>query len=157
MARGQSGALNLNVNGPLSNQNLGLIHAATQLTISSSGLNNQNGSLLVSAIALDFGAATGDLYNQGGEISSAQSYALAGRTLDNSTGDLISNGQLTLDADTLINQNCLLSGWQGLNVSGASLNNCNTGTLCSRGDDVNVNLRGHCSTVSTAPWSASKP
>jgi filamentous hemagglutinin len=156
-------ALNVKVDGLLSNQNQGRITSVTQLTINSAGLNNQNGSLLGSAIALDFGTATGDLNNQGGlintdgqlsithlrdlnnqngEISSGQSFTLAARTLDNSAGDLISNGQLTLNADTLINQNGLLSGWQGLSVTGGSLDNRNTGTLSSRSGDVNVSLRG---------------
>jgi filamentous hemagglutinin len=156
-------ALNLKIDGQLSNQNTGRITAVTQLTIYSAALNNQNGTLFGSAIAVDFGTATGDLNNQGGlittdgqltithlrdlnneggEISSAQSFSLDARTLDNSAGDLISNGQLTLNADTLINQNGLISGWQGLSVTGGSLDNRNTGTLSSRNGDVNVSLRG---------------
>nr|WP_234016597.1 hemagglutinin repeat-containing protein [Pseudomonas palleroniana] len=151
----------LNIDGRLTNRDQGLLNAGTTLTLNSAALDNQAGSLLGSAIALDFGSATGDLNNtgglittagnlsinhlrdltnQGGELSSAQTLNLSGRTLNNSNGKLISNNLLVLNADNLINQNGLMSGWQGLTVSGANLDNRNSGTLSSRYGDLNATL-----------------
>ncbi|WP_439863550.1 hemagglutinin repeat-containing protein [Pseudomonas antarctica] len=153
----------LNVAGQVVNRDKGLINAAGTLMLNSAALDNSGGSLLGSAIALDFGAATGDLNNtgglittagnlsinhlrdltnSGGELSSAQTLNLNGRTLNNSNGQLISNNLLVLKADTLINQNGLMSGWQGLTVSGANLDNRNNGTLSSRYGDLNATLTG---------------
>ncbi|WP_454834639.1 two-partner secretion domain-containing protein [Pseudomonas lini] len=155
--------LDLNLNGLLTNQSQGLINATTGLTINSSGLSNQNGSLLGSAIAIDFGAATGDLNNSGGlittagllslqhlrdlsnqngEISSSQSFDLASRALDNSGGKLISSNLLTVNADTVLNQGGLISGWQGLSLTSNSLDNRNKGTLSSHDADVAVTVNG---------------
>jgi len=155
--------LNLNVDGQLTNQNQGLINATTDLNINSSGLNNQGGSLLGSAIAIDLGAATGDLNNsaglittagtlsinhlrdltnQGGEISSNQSINLSARALDNSAGKLISNNRLTVNAANVLNQGGLVSGWQGLSLNASSLDNRNNGTLSSRSGDVGVTVSG---------------
>ncbi|WLH85021.1 hemagglutinin repeat-containing protein [Pseudomonas sp. FP2338] len=151
----------LNVAGRLANRDQGLLNASNALTLNSAELDNQNGSLLGSAIALDFGTATGDLNNagglittagnlsinhlrdlsnQGGELSSAQTLNLSGRTLNNSNGKLISNNLLVLNAENLINQNGLMSGWQGLTVSGVNLDNRNGGTLSSRYGDLNATL-----------------
>ncbi|MCF7531656.1 hemagglutinin repeat-containing protein [Pseudomonas petrae] len=153
----------LNVAGQLVNRDQGLLNAANTLTLNSAGVDNQNGSFLGSAIALDFGTATGDLNNagglittagnlsithlrdltnSGGELSSAQTLNLTGRTLNNSNGKVISNNLLVLNADNLINQNGLMSGWQGLTVSGANLDNRNNGTLSSRYGDLNATLTG---------------
>ncbi|MCS3836421.1 filamentous hemagglutinin [Pseudomonas sp. JAI111] len=155
--------LDLNLDGLLTNQNQGLINATTGLTINSSGLNNQNGSLLGSAIAIDFGAATGDLNNsaglittagllslqhlrdlnnRNGEISSSQSLGLSAHALDNSDGKLISNNLLTVNADTVLNQGGLFSGWQGLSLTSNSLDNRNKGTLSSHDSDVAVTVSG---------------
>ncbi len=151
----------LNIDGRLTNRDQGLLNAGAALTLNSAELDNQNGSLLGSAIALDFGNATGDLNNTGGlittagnltinhlrdlsngggELSSAQTLDLSGRTLNNSNGKLISNNLLLLNATNLINQNGLMSGWQGLTVSGANLDNRNNGTLSSRYGDLNATL-----------------
>ncbi|TWC49163.1 filamentous hemagglutinin [Pseudomonas sp. SJZ080] len=156
--------LDLQVNGQLDNQDQGLINATDNLTINTASLNNQNGgSFLGSAIAIDFNGAMGDLNNakglitttgqlsirnlrdlnnQGGELSSSQSYTLVGRNLDNSDGKLISRQQLDLTADTTTNLNGLISGWQGLSLLGGSLDNRNEGTLSSRDGDVLVDLSG---------------
>ncbi|ANI61886.1 two-partner secretion domain-containing protein [Pseudomonas sp. GR 6-02] len=155
--------LDLSLDGLLTNQNQGLINATTELTINSSGLNNQNGSLLGSAIAIDFGAATGDLNNgaglitttgllslkhlrdlnnRNGEISSSQSLDLTARALDNNNGKLISNNLLTVNADTVLNQGGLISGWQGLSLTSNSLDNRNKGTLSSHDSDVAVTVSG---------------
>jgi filamentous hemagglutinin len=111
-------SVNLN-NGDLSNQ-AGLITAKGPLTLS----------------------RLRDLYNQSGEISSDQSFLLAGRTLNNSGGKIISSNLLTLQADSLNNQTGLLSGWQGVTVSGNRLDNRNTGTVSSRYGNVGVDLSG---------------
>ncbi|WP_256662999.1 hemagglutinin repeat-containing protein [Pseudomonas sp. 91RF] len=155
--------LDLNLDGLLTNQNLGLINATTGLTINSRGLNNQNGSLSGSAIAIDLGAATADLNNdgglittqgplsiqhlrdltnRGGKIASSQSVDLKTRTLDNSGGKLISNNLLSLDTAALVNQNGLVSGLQGLTVNADSLDNRNNGTLSSSEGDLGVVLSG---------------
>ncbi|PYC11604.1 hemagglutinin [Pseudomonas jessenii] len=155
--------LDLNLDGLLTNQNLGLINATSGLTINSNGLNNQNGSLLGSAIAIDFGAASADLNNDGGlittegqlslqhlrdlsnrngKISSSQSIDLNTRSFDNSGGKLISNNVLNVNAGAVINQNGLISGLQGLTVNAASLDNRDIGTLSSADGNLNVTLSG---------------
>ncbi|WP_434701883.1 filamentous hemagglutinin N-terminal domain-containing protein [Pseudomonas sp. D1-36] len=155
--------LDLKLTGQLTNRNQGLINATDALNITSSGLNNQQGSLLGSAIAIDFGAATGDLNNsaglitttgvlslknlrdlnnQGGELSSSQNLDLVARDLNNSAGKLISNGSLTVNARDVINQGGLISGFKGLDLSAASLDNRNSGTLSSRDEDLSVTLSG---------------
>jgi filamentous hemagglutinin len=155
--------LDLKLAGPLINQSQGLINAADALTVSTRNLNNHQGSLLGSAIAIDFGAATGDLNNsaglittagvlslkhlrdldnQGGEISSSQPLDLTARDLNNSAGKLISNGLLTVKAHDVINQGGLMSGFKGLDLSATSLDNRNAGTLSSRDEDVSVTLSG---------------
>ncbi len=157
------GNLDLGVSGLLDNQGQGLINATRQLTINSAGLNNQNGTLIGNAITLDFGAATGDLNNmaglmtsdgqlsiqhlrdlnnQGGEISSQQSFSLTGRNLDNQSGKLISSQRLEVNAGNLNNQAGLISGWGRLQVSAADLDNRNNGTLSSRNGDLLLDVSG---------------
>jgi filamentous hemagglutinin len=111
------------------------------LDLNNSDLDNRNGLLLAN------GPLTlknlRDLNNQGGEISSQQSFSLTARSLDNTSGKLISSQALTLNAGSLLNTaNGLMSGWQGLNVSGESLDNSNQGTLSSRNGAVDVRLTG---------------
>lgn len=155
--------LDVNLDGLLNNQNKGLINATNGLTINSRGINNQSGSLLGSAIAIDFGAATADLDNSGGlittagvlsiqhlrdlsnrngEISSTQSLDLSTRALDNTGGKLISSNVLTVNADAVENLGGLLSGWQGLSLTSNHLDNRNKGTLSSRDGDVSVAVSG---------------
>ncbi|WP_434572508.1 filamentous hemagglutinin N-terminal domain-containing protein [Pseudomonas sp. Z3-8] len=114
---------------------------AVTLNLGNGDLNNRNG-LITGKGPLTFNALR-DLNNQGGEISSSQSFNLKGRTLDNSGGKLISSQNLGLDGQALVNQNGLISGWQGLLVNGASLDNRNNGTLSSRNGNVNLNLLGN--------------
>ncbi|WP_413817397.1 hemagglutinin repeat-containing protein [Pseudomonas sp. P8_241] len=157
-------SLDLKVTGLLDNQNQGLVNATNRLNITSATLNNQSGgSLLGDAIGLDFGTAGGDLKNagglitnagplsinhlrdlnnQGGEISSSQSFSLSGRHLDNHSGKLISSQQLALHGAGVFNQNGLISGWEGLTVSANSLDNRNNGTLSSRRGDLTVDVAG---------------
>ncbi|AHF66884.1 two-partner secretion domain-containing protein [Pseudomonas cichorii] len=112
--------LSVDLNGADLNNNAGLITATGPLTLTR--VRNIN--------------------NQGGEISSAQSFTLTGQTLDNSGGQLISSNLLTLNAASLLNQNGLISGWQGLDVTATSLDNRNRGTLSSRNGAVDVDLSG---------------
>ncbi|MBX8502717.1 DUF637 domain-containing protein, partial [Pseudomonas lijiangensis] len=116
---GQAG-LSLDLNGADLNNRAGLITATGPLTVKQ----------------------VRDVNNQGGEISSAQSFTLTAQTLDNSGGQLISSNLLTLNADSLLNQNGLISGWQGLDVTATSLDNRNRGTLSSRNGAVDVDLSG---------------
>ncbi|WP_420066286.1 hemagglutinin repeat-containing protein [Pseudomonas amygdali] len=98
------------------------------------GLITADGSLTLNRIR--------DLNNQSGEVSSAQSFRFDGRTLNNSSGKLISSNVLTVNATNLLNQNGLISGWQGLNVSGNRLDNRNSGTLSSRNGNLVTTLTG---------------
>ncbi|WP_342652884.1 filamentous hemagglutinin N-terminal domain-containing protein [Pseudomonas sp. F3-2] len=156
------GDLTLDVDGLLNNGNDGLINAAQTLNLQATGINNVGGTLLgATALNLDLNGADldnsnglittqnplvishlRDLKNAGGEISSSQRFSVTGRTLDNSSGKLISNQQLTLNAESLLNQLGLISGWEGLSVSGGSLDNRNGGTLSSRNGSVGIDLTG---------------
>ncbi|WP_218175388.1 filamentous hemagglutinin N-terminal domain-containing protein [Pseudomonas sp. D2002] len=111
------------------------------LDLNNSDLDNRNGLILANGpLTLN---NLRDLNNQGGEISSQQSFSLAARSLDNSAGKLISSQALTLNAASLVNSaNGLMSGWQGLNVNGGSLDNRAHGTLSSRNGAIDVRLTG---------------
>ncbi|WP_460107265.1 two-partner secretion domain-containing protein [Pseudomonas sp. H1_F01] len=155
------GTLSLTANS-LDSSNGGEVSAKGDIGLNLSALTQNGGRLLGNAgISLDLGGgdlnnssglmtAKGpltisrlrDLNNRGGEISSSQSFTLAGRTLDNTGGKLISSNLLNLDGNSLLNQNGLISGWQGLQVNGSSLDNRNNGTLSSRNGDVGVILSG---------------
>ncbi|WP_374979210.1 hemagglutinin repeat-containing protein [Pseudomonas solani] len=111
-----------------------------RLDLDGGDLDNQGGLILARG-PLCFERLR-DLANQGGEISSHQSFALDLRHLDNTAGKLITRGQLGLAGTTLINQGGLLSGWQGLSVRGQSLDNRHQGTLSSRDGDLSVILAG---------------
>ncbi len=115
-------------------------NAALSLDLKGADLNNHAG--LISATGPLTLSRVRDVNNQGGEISSAQSFTLTARTLDNSGGQLISNALLTLQADSLLNQSGLISGWQGLGVTATSLDNRSNGTLSSRLGAVDVDLGG---------------
>ncbi|ELN4005970.1 TPA: hypothetical protein L3796_006565, partial [Pseudomonas aeruginosa] len=81
---------------------------------------------------------------QGGEISSQQGFELLARRIDNGQqGRIISAGKLRLDADALGNAGAgLLSGWQGLTVTGGSLDNSAGGTLSSKDGELAISLGG---------------
>ncbi|MGH8386397.1 MAG: filamentous hemagglutinin N-terminal domain-containing protein [Pseudomonas sp.] len=156
------GDLDVTLSGLLANRDNGIIKAAQQLTLNSNGLNNQGGTLLGgSGIALDLGAALGDLNNQQGlintqgelsithlrdldnrkgEISSLNSFSLTGNALDNRGGNLISNDQLQLTAVDVKNQGGLVSGWNGLKVSGGTLDNSQEGTISSLLGNLDIDL-----------------
>lgn len=113
---------------------------AIRLDLAGGDLDNRNGLLKAKGpLTLNH---LRDLNNQGGELSSNQSFNLTARTLDNSGGKLISSNQLGVAGDSLFNQGGLISGWQGLAVNGASLDNRNSGTLSSRSGNLDVNVSG---------------
>ncbi|PJK33006.1 hemagglutinin [Pseudomonas sp. S10E 269] len=113
---------------------------AIRLDLAGGDLDNRNGLLKAKGpLTLNH---LRDLNNQGGELSSSQSFNLTARTLDNSGGKLISSNQLGVAGDGLVNQGGLISGWQGLAVNGASLDNRNSGTLSSRSGNLDVNVSG---------------
>ncbi|HEF4760095.1 TPA: hemagglutinin repeat-containing protein [Pseudomonas putida] len=156
--------LEVTVGGLLTNQDNGIIKAARQLTLNSYGLNNQGGTLLGGlGIALDLGSSPADLNNrnglintkgvlsiahlrdldnQQGEISSLNSFSLIGNTLDNRGGNLISNDQLNLTAAEVKNQGGLVSGWNGLSISGGTVDNSLEGTLSSLLGNLSIDLSG---------------
>lgn len=156
------GGLNLTANS-LDSSNGGEVSAKSAIGLNLGALTQNGGRLLGDAgITLDLGGgdlsnnnglitAKGpltisrlrDLNNRSGEVSSAQSFTLAGRTFNNSNGKLISSNLLSLDATGgLLNQNGLISGWQGLDVHAGSLDNRNNGTLSSRNGNLGVTLSG---------------
>ncbi|WP_223849625.1 hemagglutinin repeat-containing protein [Pseudomonas koreensis] len=177
--------IDVKVDGLLNNQNKGSIKAAQQLTLNSTGLNNQGGTLVgVAGVAIDLGATAQDLNNQDGlisskgllsiahlrdlnnqngvinskgvlsidalrnlnnqkgEISSVNSFSLKGNSLDNRGGNLISNDQLTLTAAELKNQGGLVSGWNGVIVTGGTLDNSQQGSVSSLLGNTSIDLSG---------------
>ncbi len=156
-----AGSLNLTA-GSLESGAGGEVSAARDMTLVLSALSLNGGRLMSDAgLSIDMqgndlnnvgGLITADgtltldrlrdLNNRSGEVSSAQSFTFNGRTLDNSSGKLISSNVLTVSATNLLNQNGLISGWQGLNVSGHRLDNRTNGTLSSRSGNVGVSLNG---------------
>ncbi|WP_395607452.1 hemagglutinin repeat-containing protein [Pseudomonas sp. B22129] len=177
------GDLQLSSDGLLNNTGLGLIHSQGNLNLTAGSLNTGSGGEVSALGTLDLstgaltsanGRVTGeqrvtldlnngdldnhsglilgkgplainhlrDLNNQSGEISSQQNLTLAARALDNSAGKLISSQALTLGAANLINAKGLVSGWQNLSLSGANLDNRNNGTFSSRSGAIAVDLSG---------------
>ncbi|UCO97883.1 filamentous hemagglutinin N-terminal domain-containing protein [Metapseudomonas lalkuanensis] len=140
--------------GLVDNRNSGRIASNGKLTASIAGLDQQDGGKLYSnsELDLDLNGGTlsnsggllnapgrlllknpGDVRNQGGEISSQQAFTLAARSLDNSSGKLLSAQSLTLRIDqTLKNIKGLISA-AALDVRSASLDN-GGGLLTGTGD-----------------------
>ncbi|WP_338483190.1 filamentous hemagglutinin N-terminal domain-containing protein [Pseudomonas trivialis] len=93
--------------------------------INREGLINASGALLLSNL-------TG-VDNQSGEISSDQAFTLAAQSLDNSSGRLLSNGDLTLRISQALANIKGLVGAANLNLRAGTLNN-QGGTLNGRGE-----------------------
>ncbi|MGF6668799.1 filamentous hemagglutinin N-terminal domain-containing protein [Pseudomonas monsensis] len=123
-------------------QNGGRLLSDKSLTVdlANGDLDNQNG-LLTAKGPLTLKRLR-DLSNQNGEVSSNLGFDLIARTINNSAGKIISGEKLLVRGTGLINQKGLLSGWQGLTVSGDSLDNRDSGTLSSKFADVTVDLKG---------------
>ncbi|MEE4620840.1 filamentous hemagglutinin N-terminal domain-containing protein [Pseudomonas alliivorans] len=115
-------------------------NTSLSIDLKDADLNNRSG--LISAKGPLTFKRVRDFINQSGEISSAQSFELNGRALDNTNGKVISSDVLTVATDSINNQNGLISGWQRLDVHGKSLDNRNNGTLSSRNGSVGVDLSG---------------
>jgi filamentous hemagglutinin len=90
--------IEVTVDGLLKNTNKGSIRAAQQLTLNSTGLNNQGGTLVgVSGLNIDLGASAQDLNNQDGVISSKGGLSIAHlRDLNNQNGVINSKGVLSI-------------------------------------------------------------
>jgi filamentous hemagglutinin len=90
--------IEVTVDGLLKNTNKGSIRAAQQLTLNSTGLNNQGGTLVgVSGLNMDLGATAQDLNNQDGVISSKGGLNIAHlRDLNNQNGVINSKGVLSI-------------------------------------------------------------
>ncbi|MGP6421033.1 two-partner secretion domain-containing protein [Pseudomonas putida] len=112
---------------------------AVTLDLANGDLDNQNG-LLTAKGPLTLKRLR-DLNNQRGEISSNLGFDVIARVVNNNAGKLISGEKLLLRGTAITNQKGLLSGWQGLSVSGNSLDNRDSGTLSSKLGDVAVDLK----------------
>ncbi|MFJ2711946.1 hemagglutinin repeat-containing protein [Pseudomonas sp. NPDC087346] len=124
----------------LNNQD-GLISSKGDVSIAHlRDLNNQGG-VINSKGVLNI-APLHDLNNQKGEISSVHSFSLNGNSLDNRGGNLISNEQLSLSATLLHNQSGLVSGWNGVTVTGGTLDNSLEGTVSSLLGNTSIDLSG---------------
>ncbi|WP_413697266.1 hemagglutinin repeat-containing protein, partial [Pseudomonas sp. Pseusp11] len=131
------GALTASVTGL--DQQGGQLFSNTSLTLdlNKGQLNNQNG--LISAPLLMLKNLT-DVNNNGGEISSAEAFTIAARSLDNSNGKLLSNQNLTLRIDQALTNLKGLIAAAALDVKAASLDNSG-GTLTSRAN-LDLSLDG---------------
>ncbi|AGZ36588.1 MAG: hemagglutinin repeat-containing protein [Pseudomonas sp.] len=138
--------------GQLSNRDGGRIASDGTLEVNATGLDQQGGQLFSnSALTLDLKHGSFDnrqglinapvlvlknldgVNNQGGEISSAQAFTLAARSLDNGSGKVLSNQSLTLRIDQALSNIKGLVAAATLDTRAASLDNSG-GTLTSRGD-----------------------
>ena len=118
--------IDVKVDGLLNNQNKGSIKAAQQLTLNSTGLNNQGGTLVgVAGVAIDLGATAQDLNNQDGLISSKGLLSIAHlRDLNNQNGVINSKGVLSIETlRNLNNQKGEISSVNSFNLKGNSLDN----------------------------------
>ncbi|WP_277951946.1 hemagglutinin repeat-containing protein [Pseudomonas sp. TH06] len=118
--------IEVSVDGLLKNTNKGSIRAAQQLTLNSTGLNNQGGTLVgVSAAAIDLGATAQDLNNQDGLISSKGLLSIAHlRDLNNQNGVINSKGVLSIATlRDLNNQQGEISSVNSFSLSGNNLDN----------------------------------
>jgi len=112
---------------------------AVTVDVANGELDNRNG-LLTAKGPLTLKRLR-DLSNQNGEISSNLGFDLIARAIDTTAGKIISGEKLLVSGTSLTNRKGLLSGWQGLEVTGDSLDNRDSGTLSSRNGDVAVDLK----------------
>ncbi|NHX02172.1 hemagglutinin repeat-containing protein [Pseudomonas koreensis] len=118
--------IEVKVDGLLTNQNKGSIKAAQQLTLNSTGLNNQGGTLVgVSGLTMDLGTTAQDLNNQDGVISSKGGLSIAHlRDLNNQNGVINSKGVLSIATlRDLNNQQGEISSVNSFSLKGNSLDN----------------------------------
>ncbi|WP_277761824.1 hemagglutinin repeat-containing protein [Pseudomonas sp. A34-9] len=118
--------IEVSVDGLLKNTNKGSIRAAQQLTLNSTGLNNQGGTLVgVSGLNMDLGATAQDLNNQDGVISSKGGLSIAHlRDLNNQNGVINSKGVLSIATlRDLNNQQGEISSVNSFSLTGNRLDN----------------------------------
>ncbi|WP_256578152.1 MULTISPECIES: hemagglutinin repeat-containing protein [unclassified Pseudomonas] len=118
--------LEVTVDGLLSNRNKGSIKAAQQLTLNSTGLDNQGGTLVgIAGLAIDLGTTAQDLNNQDGMISSTGPLSIAHlRDLNNQSGVINSKGVLSIATlRALNNQKGEISSVNSFSLTGNSLDN----------------------------------
>ncbi|MDD0968534.1 MULTISPECIES: hemagglutinin repeat-containing protein [Pseudomonas] len=118
--------LEVTVDGLLSNRNKGSIKAAQQLTLNSTGLDNQGGELVgIAGLAIDLGSSAQDLNNQDGMISSKGLLSIAHlRDLNNQSGVINSKGVLSIATlRALNNQKGEISSVNSFSLTGNSLDN----------------------------------
>ncbi|RRW52127.1 hemagglutinin repeat-containing protein [Pseudomonas moraviensis] len=118
--------ISVTVDGLLDNHNKGSIRAAQQLTLNSTGLNNEEGTLAGAAgLAIDLGATAQDLNNQGGVISSKGALSIAHlRDLNNQDGVINSKGVLSIATlRDLNNQKGEVSSVNSFSLNANSLDN----------------------------------
>ncbi|WP_162618369.1 filamentous hemagglutinin N-terminal domain-containing protein, partial [Salinicola socius] len=123
-------SLDLSVAGTLLNR-LGQLKAQEEMQLTAATLNNVLGSLLAPALKLH---AEGDVSNAGGEMLATRGALLltAGAGTDNTGGKLVSNRDLTLVANDVINLEGLITTVSG-NAEVAS-----KGTTDNRGGTLQV-------------------
>jgi filamentous hemagglutinin len=118
--------IEVTVDGLLKNTNKGSIRAAQQLTLNSTGLNNQGGTLVgVSGLNMDLGASAQDLNNQDGVISSKGGLSIAHlRDLNNQNGVINSKGVLSIATlRDLNNQQGEISSVNSFSLTGNRVDN----------------------------------
>ncbi|PYB94926.1 hemagglutinin [Pseudomonas koreensis] len=118
--------ISVTVDGLLDNHNKGSIRAAQQLTLNSTGLNNEEGTLVGAAgLAIDLGATAQDLNNQGGVISSKGALSIGHlRDLNNQDGVINSKGVLSIATlRDLNNQKGEISSVNSFSLNANSLDN----------------------------------
>ncbi|MDK2658267.1 hemagglutinin repeat-containing protein [Cupriavidus sp. LEh21] len=129
------GAFATTVAGAMSNRQGAVSAASTSLAAQS--LDNTAGSVEGDQLAL---RATGELTNRGGAIrqfGESDTTIAAGGTLDNTSGEILANGQnLTVQADTLVNDSGSLShaGFGTLVVTSQGAASNAGGTIQTNGD-----------------------
>lgn len=122
------------------NNNQGIISGQDDLTLSiAGGLDNSNDGLISSARDLDFNHVRTELSNRNGKVNAAN-ITLTGRSVDNSAGQLISQGTLkgTLSGALINANNARLASGAALLLNAASLDN-RGGQLASQ-DQLDLTL-----------------
>ena len=122
------------------NNNQGIISGQDDVTLNVAGrLENSNNGLISAEKGLDFNHAQSELINRGGKVS-ATTLKLIGQSLDNSAGQLISQGTLegTLSGALINANNARLASGGALRLNAASLDN-RDGQLISQ-DQLNLIL-----------------
>ncbi|WP_437431665.1 two-partner secretion domain-containing protein [Yokenella regensburgei] len=114
----------------LNNQNGVIVARGASLALQNGDFNNQSGSLL-SQGTLDI--QSGDLNNQSGFLASNGALTFSGGDVDNRLGQFGTDDTLNAHFGTLTNQQGALTAGTGMTLDGESLNNDNGGLIHSGG------------------------